>query len=87
MVDQVDGVEEPHPLALMDSGDAQSGGQVGFTGSGATDQNHVVRFRHEAGRGELFDPMLCQRRFMPVEVQQVAMDRKASGPELIVEAA
>ena len=69
----------------MDGRDPQRRGQVRFTGPGSTHQNHVVRLCHEPGSRQWFDTMRCQRRFTPVEAQQVTMDREAGDPEWIIE--
>lgn len=53
-VDQIDGIVETHPFALMDGGHAQGGGEVGLTSARATDKDQVVGIRHELGGGELF---------------------------------
>ena len=55
MVDQVDGIVEAHPLAQVDGGYPQGGGEVGLAGAGPADQNQIVRLAHEDGGGQLLD--------------------------------
>ena len=42
-VDQIDGIEEAHLLAVVDQSGSQSDGDMGFAGAGPSHQNDVVR--------------------------------------------
>jgi len=48
LVDQVDGIVEAHPLAQVDGGYPQGGGEVGLAGAGPADQNQIVRLAHRS---------------------------------------
>ena len=87
LVDQIDGVVETQAFALVDGGDAQGGGQVGFACARAADQDQVVRAVHKGGAGQLLDLPLIEGRFGPVDGAQVTMDWKAGSLELIAQAA
>ena len=79
LVDEVDGVIEPDPLPPMDRGDPQGGRQMGFAGSGAPDEDQVMRLIHEGGGGQWFHLSLMQGRFSPRESQQITVDRTMGG--------
>lgn len=87
LIDQIHGVVEAHPLALMNGHHTQRGGQVGFAGAGAADQDQVMRAVHEGAAGQLLDLPLIERGFLPVETAEVAMNRETGGLELIAQAA
>jgi hypothetical protein len=86
-VDQVDGVEEAHPLARVDGGDAEGRRQVAFPRARPADQNQIARLRHEARRGELLDVGLLEGRLGPVEAGEVAVDGEAGRADLVAQAA
>jgi hypothetical protein len=87
LVDQVDGIAEAHPLAQMDGGCPQGGGEMGLAGAGPADQDQIARLAQEGGGGQLLDLGLLQGRLGPVEPEQVAVDREVRGRELVAQPA
>jgi len=87
LVHQIDRVIKADAFALMDGGNTQSRGQVGFAGSGSAYQDQVVRCFHKGGARQLLDLGLWQRRFRPIDPGQIAMHREARGLDLVTQAA
>jgi len=63
LVDQVDGIVEAHPLAQVDGGYPQDGGEVGLAGAGPADQNQIVRLAREGDGGQ---PVGRNRRYSAI---------------------
>jgi|GEM_PF-3291804 len=78
---------EAHPFALVNGRYAYGGGQMGFAGAGAADQDQVVGLFHKMACRQLFDTGFLQRRFRPINLEQVTMNGKTGRLELVVEAA
>lgn len=75
LIDQIDRVEEAHPLAAVDGSNSQGGGQMGFAGSCAANQNEVMCGFHEIGARQLLDLRLLQRGFRIIKACQISMYR------------
>ena len=76
-VHQVNSIEEAHALGLMDGRHANGRGQMRFPCADAADQNQVVRRFHKCRRSQLFQQCLRERRLVPVDAEQVAVDGEA----------
>lgn len=70
----------------MDGGHTDCRGQVRFPRAGAADQNQVVRRFHKCRRSQLFQQRLRERRLVPVDAEQVAVDGEAGRFELVAQA-
>ncbi len=85
-IDQIHGIVEANPLALMDGSDTQSGGQMGLAGTGAADEDQVMGGVEVAALSELFDASLFEWAFLPLKTTEIPVHGKACGLELVGQA-
>ncbi len=64
---------------------ADGRGQMRFPRAGAADQYQVVRRFYKCRRDQLFHPRLRERRLVPIDSEQVAVNGEESRFELIVQ--
>src|SRR5690606_18718954 len=83
-VDEFDGGEEAHALAMMlDRLHAEGGGNMGLTGARAADKHDVIGIAYELASMELAHEVFVDLAAGKVEAGQVAIDGEAGCLELI----
>ena len=83
LIDQVHGVVEADPFAVVDGRHTQGRGEVGLAGARAAHQDQIVGVVHEGGGGQLFDLCPGQRCFLPVDAEEVAVDGETGHLQLV----
>ena len=78
-IDQIDGVVEAYALAVMDGGDTECDGKMGFAGAGSANQDQIVRCFQIMALGQLLNAGTVQGCFAPVKGCQITMDGEAGG--------
>lgn len=68
---------------MLDGLDAEGRGNMGFSGSGAADQHHILGSLHEFAAMELADQGFADFAGGKVEAREVFVGRKARGFHVI----
>ncbi len=73
-IDQIDGVVKAHALAVMDGGDTERDGKMGFAGAGSANRDQIVRRFQIVPLGQLLDAGTVQACFAQIKTRQIAVD-------------
>src|SRR4029453_11267410 len=82
-VDEVDHVVEAPTGAGSDAASGDCDGQMGFAGTGTSDQHDVALLGDEAAAGEVIDQRLVDRCAVELEVLKVLGKRELGDGELV----
>ena len=70
-IDLIDGVVEAYALAVMEGGDTECDGKMGFAGAGFANQDQVVRCFQIVALGQLLDAGTVRGGFAPIKTGQI----------------
>ena len=73
-IDQIDGVVEAYALAVMNGGDTECDGKMGFASAGSANQDQVVCCFQIMALGQLLNAGCIQGGFAPIKTGQITMD-------------
>ena len=75
-IDPIDGVVKACALAVMDGGDTERDGKMGFAGAGSANRDQIVRRFQIVPLGQMLDAGTVQACFAQIKTRQIAVDGK-----------